>query len=127
MRNFSAKTERAVQPGVIDALIHLPFGIAVSRRIQIEGAPPCSPGMRKEAMHCLVILCGGKNVYVVTDETQVDWTIRAQVGVRAKSVPPCCEIAVADEFLLDIGRFLAVIDPGGYPVTEVRAVLNGAR
>ena len=126
MLALHAVTERIVGPGVLDALILLPFGIAVSRRVEIEGAPECASALRAQAMHCLVVLCGGKDVQIVTDPRQREHTIRAQVIVWAKSPPTECVIEAGHGTTLDVGNFLAHLAPRGYSVTEVRSALNGA-
>lgn len=125
MLALNAITERIVAPGVLDAQILLPFGIAVSRRVEIEGAPECASAPRAEAMHCLVVLCGGKDVQIITDPRQRETTIRAQVIVRAKSPPTECVVDAGNGTTLDVGKFLASLASKGYSVAEVRSVLNG--
>lgn len=125
VETFEAKTERIVDPDVLDALILMPFGVALSRRVHIDDAPICPPTLRKEAMHCLVILCGGKDILVQTNAEQRDHLISARVGVHAKSPPLDCLMNVGGKALLDVGKFLVFLQTRHYAVHEVRAVLNG--
>ncbi len=125
MRTFAARTERVVGPGVIDALLGLPFAVFVSRRVEIIGAPECPPILSKQAMHCLVILCGGKRLLIAADEDQRSHTIRARVGVLAKRPPPDCQMHDGSTALLDVGVFLALVQRNGYAVRDVLVALNG--
>lgn len=125
IQTFDARTERIVDPDVIDSMISLPFGVAVSRRVHIDDAPVCPPSLRKAAMHCLVILCGGKDVVVEVNTNDRDHLITARVGVEAKSPPLECLMQKDDRALLDVGKFMRVLQQDQYAVHLVRAVLNG--
>ena len=69
--HYSAKICRVVGPSSVDMLVQLGFGVSIRRRVWMKGVPAVeNDELRKKAIHCLVVLIGGKNVNVEISDTE---------------------------------------------------------
>jgi hypothetical protein len=75
-RTFVAKTIRVHSIGLVEVSLDLDFGVRLNKLISVSGMSAASvpERLRSSAMHCLVVLLGGKRLIVQPDpECRLDW------------------------------------------------------
>ena len=136
-RTFRAKTVRVHSIGVVEVSLDLDFGVRVSKVLSIEGIRPLEipEHLHSNAMHCLVVLLGGKKLLVQPNpDDREAWgrmpTIRARVFVDEKvhgnPIGLTTNIDGVDGDLLDVAPFCHDLCSSGFPVDGVKQVLNKA-
>lgn len=118
---------RVVEPDVIRADIHLPFGLKVERLVRVMAAPLHTSDLTADAMRAIVVLVAHKPLFVECPMESWSDTLEARVLVPGcKWVPEGCGYSVAGQPpLLDLGPALGVLFRSGYPAHLVRQIANG--
>jgi hypothetical protein len=136
-RTFRAKTVRVHSIGVVEVSLDLDFGVRVTKVLSIEGMRPSEipEHLHSNAMHCLVVLLGGKRLLIQPDPVEREgWgripSVRARVFVDEKvhgtPVGLTTNIADATGDLLDVAPFCHDLCGSGFRVDAVKQVLNKA-
>lgn len=130
IRTYPARTIRVLAPDAADIDVDLGFGIHVTRRVTIEGVDrqAIPRHLKDNAAHCLVVLLGGKSLYVTLDVGQHVPVVPARVFLNAKVFNLPAD-ALQSEFkgrmLVDAGWFFSTLVLGGFDLDTVKLVLNG--
>jgi hypothetical protein len=75
-RIYRGRVNRVVTPNLLEVDIDLGLGVHITRRIVLNNY---TVGDAEKAMHCLVILVGGKSVLVRVDDETIDGHVRGTV------------------------------------------------
>jgi hypothetical protein len=82
-RLYNAHVKRVINPSCVDVAITLNFGIVLNKNIILEGTDTHSlnDAAKKAATHCLVLILGGRDIIVHTDDSLIDGHIKARVYI----------------------------------------------
>lgn len=123
-RWFSGHTDFVHSPTSLDVRLDLGFGITCLFRVDIDCRFP-SQELLSNAKHCMVVLCGGKQVFVYLDASATGGRSVGRVLIEAKDPPKECTIEVQGSIMLDVGRYMDWLMESGYPIAIVKAHING--
>lgn len=129
-RLHRARTVKVLTPNSLEADIDVGFGIKVTRRVKFEsiGDRFVPKDLRSRAMHALVVLCGGKDLYVQADPSGVEGCVTGRVFVasRVRSDGPWMfEPYGLETKYLEVSSFMEHLKSVQFDVEEVKRVLNG--
>jgi hypothetical protein len=112
---------------------HMDFGIKVERAIALDGfsLSDFPEEMRSNAMHCLVVLLGGKRL-IVNPSAQHHHITVAHLYLDEKlrgPVPPVGMEMVpgTNDTRLEVGTYFRSLRTSAFAVDEVKLMLNGAK
>lgn len=117
----------------VEILLDLDFGVHVARTVVLEGVNPnlIPPKLRNAAQHALIILLGGKKVFVLTGSCGVAEPVLGRVYLddrgRAIEGPWTSEVPGADQRLLEVSSFMQHLVRANFEKSEIIRVLNGTR
>ena len=129
-RVYKAKTVRVSSVNSLLVDLDLGFGIHAHRTVYLEGVSVGSvpAPLRKNAMHCLVVLLGGKRLLLRTTDAQKVDGVLARVYLAEKVYGNPVGLSVPygfDDALLDVSEFYLSLRTNGYDVSGVKSILNG--
>jgi hypothetical protein len=116
----------------LEVAVSLNFGVQVCKNVVMEGVDPRAipNAMRSDAQHCLVLLVGGKDLLVQTDDATLDGHLKARVFLDT----PDQDLAWAagfpdglDRRYPEVATLYAWAGEQGYDPAAVRTALRGAR
>lgn len=122
---FDAKTAYIASPSVIDITVRLGFGVVTTRRFSISGLIPIPPESEAEAKHCLVVLCGGKDLLIETDTELYGDRLYATILAPAVDPPKQFTHVVDGNVFVDVGPYMSSLADVNFPIDMVRTHLNG--
>jgi hypothetical protein len=130
-RLIRARTVRVERLNCVDVNLDLDFGVQVKKRITLEGVMPKTVDTHKRdaAMHCMVVLLGGKNllVHVPDGVDKRDGYIMGRVYLCDKVYgnPPGlrCPFGLDTE-LLEVGEFFQYLNENGFNEEVLKRVLQ---
>lgn len=135
-RLFRAKTVRVHSPNSVEVDLDLEFGVCLRRVVVFDGFPLSSvpAGQRELAMHCLVILLGGRNLLVQPNpKDRSAWGRQAELRARVfraervygTPVGLTTNLPDVSGAHLDVVPFLHYLAERGFSLKDVKAVVNG--
>lgn len=80
-RLYNAHVHKVLSPNCVDVEIDLNFGITLNKNIVLEGVDTrtLSDAARRAATHCLVLIVGGRDIIIHTDDSLIDGHLKARV------------------------------------------------
>ncbi len=128
-RLYNARTHRVIHPSCIEVELSLNFGITVSKNVMLEGGDTrkLDPEQHKKANHCLVLIVGGRNLLLHTDDSLIDGHLHARVYLDAQGAtlpfgmyPP---YGLSEDYP-EVGALYAWAVGIGYDADEVRSLMR---
>lgn len=125
-----AKVVRIQSVNLIELDVDLGFGVSVTRVFTLDGirVSDVPRDKRREAVHCLVVLLGGKSVFVQPENTLPTARFaRVYLDERIHGSPVGL-VQHAPGFdgpILDVSVFFEWLAGCDFSVREVKAILNG--
>lgn len=107
-------------------------GVHIKRTVVLEGvfARDIPVPKQRDAMHCLVVLVGGKNIAVrLGEKYRADGAVIARVFLPQKvhgSPPGIVTQEELPEPVLEVSTFYLSLLDNGFDTQRVKAVLNGS-
>lgn len=134
-RIYSGRTTRVLNLNCLEVDMALAFGVRVAKNLVLEGVDSHSvpPARRSEANHCLVIIAGGRDLLIHTDDdTTRDGFIKARVYLDAPllgAMPAgVCQPYGIDEERVEVSLLYGWAASVGFDAARVRdAMRNVAR
>lgn len=128
-RLHSAKTIKVLDTNILEAELDVGFGTRVVRRVKLEGIDNkfVPKDAKSRAMHCLVVLCGGKRLFVQADPTVIDGPVIGRVFLEDRVFsdgPWMMEPPDQERKHLEVSTFLQHLKEKDFDVEEVKTVLN---
>lgn len=130
-RLYPAHTIRVTTWNTVLVNLYLGFGVTVQKSLLVEGLDIAAlpPGRRSEATHCLVLVVGGRDLLVHTDDTTLDGHLKARVYL-ADPAPQAPDGTLAvpyglDEVRMEVGLMWQWIARGGFDPRETGRRLHG--
>ena len=104
-RLYRARTVRIINLNCVMVYLDLGFGISLQKNLVVEGidGSVVPPSQRPAATHCLVIIAGGRDLLVHTDDTTLDGFLKARVYLAAET-PAAPEGTLAMPYGIDLPR-----------------------
>lgn len=132
---FKGRTLRVHRINQIEATLELEFGVSVTRLFSLDNvSADVAPEDYDRAMHCLVVLIGGKRLIIQPDEADRDnWSHRPVIAARiylaerthGKQVGHTSGLYSEVEPVLEVSPFLNWIRERGFRLADVKAAING--
>lgn len=134
-RLYRAKTIRVHSLRCVEVAVDLTMGVSVRKNIILEGLSGKEEqnGKRSKAMHCLVVLLGGKNLIIHADGSENPRGILGRVYLDCvlKGSVPCPDALQVpyglSDPMLEVGLFHRWLETVDYDVDAVKTLLNGGR
>lgn len=130
-RMFPARVVRVHTVTRIEVDIDLGFGVHVNRQFTLDRFVardvPRSEG--RNAVHALVLLIGGKRVFVCPDSTKSDAKtaiVYLREGIRGSPVGYIADAPGTGGPILDVAMFMNWLAEQNFNVELVRSVVHGA-
>jgi len=126
------KVIRVLSVNCLDVNVQLGFGVSIVRSFVLEGieAKDIPPRLRSAANHCLIVLLGGKDVVVHTDDDEKrDGFLIGRVYLNEKvygEPPGLITPHSLDVPMLEVSAFYKSLAAREYNVMDVKAILNGS-
>lgn len=112
----------------LDVSLNLGFGVEIRRCLWIEGIQDIiQPAALDEAVHCAIVLLGGKKLLVQADTGSLENPILSRVYLNRQiygDPPGMTRLAGVVEKMLEVGTFWKTISARGYRVEDVTRILN---
>jgi hypothetical protein len=132
---FKGKTLRVHRINQIEATVELEFGVSVTRMFSLDAVSADVPSEDYDrAMHCLVVLVGGKRLILQPDEAdRENWSHRPVIAARVylaertygKQVGHTCGLYSEVDPVLEVSPFFNWIRERGFRLADVKAAVNG--
>lgn len=127
-RLYRGRVVRVPTYNSVEVEIDLTLGVFVRKTAVLEGLSDTLVGRRwSDAMHCLVVLCGGKTVYLSIDPSRRDGHLLARVFVpqwspfvQADAPPPDMDGPALE--VLPAMRWAATVD---FDAKQLRTAIKG--
>ena len=135
-RVVPAKTIRVQHLNCVEVSLHLDFGVKLDRKIHIEAIDQTAipHKLRHKAKKAMVVLVGGKWLFVHTDNTMTqDGYIKGRLFLNEKVYAPPPDVMMTpfgyDESikLLEVGTFFNWLWEREFDIGILKEVLNGTR
>lgn len=130
-RVYPAKTRTVKTLDCVEVDIDLGFQTSVRRRVAIEGVDRMSipAAIADAAFHCMIILLGGRDLYVQTDDfSAINQAVRARVFVDDPDVPAATPGMLKPMGfpapLLEVGTFWRHLSENDFRVGVVHDAFN---
>jgi hypothetical protein len=134
-RTFVAKTVRVHAVGVVEVSLDLDFGVRLNRLITLPDMESSTipDTVKSNAMHCLVVLLGGKQLIVQPDpESRSDWGKGQEINGRiyldervfGSPVGLTTGVSGCRADVLDISPYFESLRECGFEVSAVKDTLN---
>ena len=112
--------------------IDLGFGVRLSRVFSLDGVDPKTipDGFASKAVHALVVLVGGKSVYIKPEHTRQDarrGSIYLNERIHGTPVGYVADVPGLPRPILDVATFLNWIAAQEFDVSLVREIVHGKR
>lgn len=131
---YRAKILRVLSPVAVDAEINLGFETFTRRRIWLNSIEPVKDDeAAKRAVHCLVVMVGGKKVFLSSSEIEqvgratgdlyrkIDEEVAACIPEFSTNCPGFG--SDPDDFFLDVNSFMKHLVSTDFDVNQVKAPL----
>lgn len=123
MSTYDGRVNRVLSPCrlEIDLVVDSLLGVIIRRGVVVDGIPESDiEQYPREIMHCLVILCGGKQVRVSLIDPDLFHTFRADIDVleHSPSNPPF-------DGPVNVAKYLSWVASIGYDARALRQALKG--
>lgn len=133
-RVVPARTVQVVHLNCIEVRLQLDFGVQLDRKIIVESIERdrVPHRLRRPAKKALVVLLGGKALFVHTDPTAQDGYIRGRIFLNEKVYAPPAEVMM-EPFgfpgrpLLEVGTCFQWLQTHEFDIGVLKEVLNGRR
>ena len=138
-RVVSAKTIRVQHLNCVEVQLHLDFGVKLDRKIIVESIDKNTipHKLRHKAKKAMVVLVGGKSLFVHTDDTDTqDGYIHSRLYLNEKVYAPPEGVMMRPfsfdqeqtyPSLLEVGTFFNWLQQHEFDVGVLKEVLNGKR
>lgn len=130
-RWYTAQIRRVLNVGLLEADIEVFPGVLVHRRVRVTGvAPPPGDTVSQAALHCAIVLLGGKQVILdVSLPDSPESPFVADVYLNELTAHTTMTWATTlpvwpDQHVIDYRRFLEWMGALNYDVAHVRRALN---
>ncbi len=130
-RIYRARATKVANLGLLEVDLNLGFGVRVGKNLILEGvdAKTIPQARRSDAMHCLVMIAGGRKLLVHTeDDTTRDGFIRARVYLDAvpRGMLPAgmCQPHGMEETKVEVSLLFGWAATTGFDVAQVRDVMR---
>jgi len=132
-RVYRGRTLKVVTINCMDVQLDLGLGVNVQKRVVIEGVGKHALSriphhLRQAAMHCMIVLLGGKNLLVqVANVSTTDGCIICRVFIDAPIYVDNPALVIPKGFetpRLEVGKFYNWLSEGRFKVGRVKDVLN---
>lgn len=124
------KVNYVISSVLIEADMTLGFGVHIQRRIWLDGVKPAEgDALAKKAMHCLVVLIGGKRIFAeipdnetgrITAKVYRDLSDEALANfpddMKAKIL-----VDSQEKTVIRVNNYLNLLSRTGYPIDDVRS------
>lgn len=89
---YRGRVLRVHSTNCIEVSLDLRFGVHIDRNVLLEGvaAESIPPGLREDAMYCLILMLAKRAVLVHTDDSQRDGFVKGRIFI-AEEVK-CCPV-----------------------------------
>lgn len=136
---FHGRTVRVHSPSRIEAQVSLKFGVSVARLFEVESPLMGDVAVDEEvfdrAMHCLVVLIGGKRLLIQPAADPDHWAhtpvIRSRIylaeSTHGRLVGHTRGLPGYETPLLELSPFMGWLEGRGFNVADVRSALNGGK
>lgn len=129
-RIYEARTVRVLALNRVLVDLSLGFGVRIQRSITIEGVDSSVPSAHyKNASHCLVIVLGGRDLLVHTDDTTLDGHLKGRVYIAdPASEAPDGTLAVPyglDDPRMEVGLMWKWLERTGFDPRETGRRMHG--
>lgn len=129
-RLYQAHTNRVLNLNCVQVALDLNFGVTLQKNIIVEGidghAVPAAK--RSDAMHCLVLLVGGRDLILHTDDSTIDGFLKSRVFLEAAApAAPDGTLAVPyglSEPRMEVGLAWAWAARGGFDHRGLAALMR---
>lgn len=130
-RLFPARVVRVHGMARIEVDVDLGFGVHVNRTFALDGfdARSIPRDRASSAVHALVVLIGGKRVFVCPESTKTDAKVASiylRDPVRGTPVGYVSDAPGVGGPILDVSMFMNWLAEQGFNVDRVRGVVHGA-
>lgn len=132
---FKARTYRVHTLNRVEATVQLDFGIHVNKLFEVPDMPArLDRETFDAAMHCLIILIGGKRLLIQPDEVDREaWTFRPVLTGRIYLAEKTHGSLVGHTFglspetdpVLELAPFFEWVRQRGFSKADVKAAING--
>ena len=135
-RVVPAKTIRVQHLNCVEVSLHLDFGVKLDRKVHIEAIDQQAipHKLRHKAKKAMVVLVGGKSLFVHTDNTMTqDGYIKGRLFLNEKVYAPPDDVMFTpfgfdpSIALLEVGSFFNWLREREFDVGVLKEVLNGTR
>lgn len=129
-RIYEARTIRVLALNRVLVDLSLGFGVHIQRSIVIEGVASSLPSTHyKNANHCLVIVLGGRDLLVHTDDTLIDGCLKGRVYI-ADPAPSAPDGTLAvpyglDDPRMEVGLMWQWLEKTGFDPRETGRRMHG--
>jgi len=130
-RYLCGYVQRVNPDGTLCAMLGLGFGVHYSSRLTVEGLTlrGLARGPHDAAMHCLLVLIGGKDFYALVPHGDIAAPLARvflEARIRDSGVPGLTHIPGVQNPVLEVAGFMAHLATHDFDVTLVKRALNGA-
>ena len=127
-----ARVLRVHSAGRIELDVELGFGVRISRVFSLDGVDTksISEGSVSDAVHALVVLVGGKSVFLCPEHTRADarrGSIYLNERIHGTPVGFVAEVPGLPRPILDVAIFFNWIAAQSFDISLVREVVHGKR
>lgn len=132
---FSGRTVRVHAPTRIEVEVSLMFGVSIRRMFEIDSALPVDvdEAAFDKAMHCLVVLVGGKRLVVQPESDPNGWAHSTLIPSRiylaetthGNLIGHTRGLPGYEMPLLELSPFMGWLQTRNFNIADVRAALNG--
>jgi hypothetical protein len=134
-RTFVAKTVRVHAVGVVEVSLDLDFGVRLNKLISVTdmSSSDIPDSVKSNAMHCLVVLLGGKRLIIQPDpRTRADWGKNHEIEGRifldervfGGPVGLTTDVSGCSSDVLDISPYFESLRANDFAVSVVKNNLN---
>lgn len=127
-RLYQSRIHRVPTYSSVIAHMDLGFGVFVQKEITVEGVTSTMvKDQWKEATHCLVVLCGGKDVLLYVDGSEKRYVGRIYVPewVPASPAIPLSTPPGFKDGMVEVGSWMSWARDHGFDAKILRAALKG--
>jgi len=134
---FDGRTVRVHSPSKIEALTDLRLGVSIAKMFSLlDPLPPLEDEAFERAMHCIIVLIGGKRLLIQPDPAEAEnWPYMGAIPARiylaerthGKLVGHTRGLPGYEMPLLELSPYLHWLSARSFNVSDVRQALNGTR
>ncbi len=129
-RLYQGRTAKIQTANVIDVDLDLTLGVMLRRSITVEGVTAATVrGQWREATHCMVLLAGGREVLVYTDERNRGGAAIGRVyvpGIAPTNSPvPLEKPPGIDVACVEVSSWIRWVADFGFDDRRLRSALKG--